>query len=139
MELAGAEMLIRGVDMKPGMACAFGICDGKLVLGLSGNPAAAATSLYSVVLPAIKRLCGRRECLPADITLTLAEDYNKKSRSTRLLRGRLDLSDGTAKIHIAQDQGNVVISSMIGCDAIAVVPRGSGALKAGTTLKGFLI
>ena len=139
MALAGAEILIRGVDMKPGMACAFGICDGKLVLGLSGNPAAAATNLYSVVLPAVKRLCGRKECLPAEVSVTLAEDFNKKSKNTRLLRGRLDLSDGTAKMHVAQDQGNVVISSMIGCDVIAVIPSGSGALKAGTALKGFLI
>lgn len=139
MELAGAEMLIRGVAMKPGMACAFGIHDGKLIFGLSGNPAAAATNLYSVVFPAIMRLCGRKVCVSPEITVTLAEDFNKKSKSVRLLRGRLDLSDGTAKMHLMEDQGNVVISSMIGCDVIAVVPSGSGALKAGTILKGFLI
>ncbi len=139
MELAGAEILVRGVAMKPGMACAFGISDNKLIFGLSGNPAAAVTNLYSVVFPALKKLSGREECVSPEITVTLAEDFSKKSKSVRLLRGRLDMSDGSVKMHLPSDQGNVVISSMIGCDVIAVVPAGSGALKAGTMLKGFMI
>jgi hypothetical protein len=36
-------------------------------------------------------------------------------------------------------QGNVVISSMIGCDAMAVVPAGAGPVAPGTKLKGFLL
>lgn len=139
MELAGVEILVRGVDIKPGMACAYGVKAGKLVCGLSGNPASSVTNLYAVVLPALRRLSGRRDVLLPELTVTLAVDFGKKSRSCRLLRGRLELDDGTVKMHLPQDQGNVVISSAIGCDVIAVVPAGSGALKAGERLKGFLI
>ena len=69
--------------------------------------------------------------------MTLGADFKKKSPGTRLLRGRLDISDGTVKMMIPKDQGNVVLSSTIGCDVMAVVPGGSGPLAAGTTLKGF--
>ena len=38
MELAGTNLLFRGTAMKPGMACAYGICQGKPICALSGNP-----------------------------------------------------------------------------------------------------
>ena len=139
MEQAGAEIFIRGLGLKPGMACAMGTCAGKLVCGLSGNPASAMTAYYAVVLPALRKLAGRHTPVPPEVTLTLAQSFPKSSRSVRMLRGRLDLSTGRALLHLPPGQGNVVISSMIGCDAMAIVPAGSGPLEAGTELKGFLL
>lgn len=139
MERAGVELLFRGVQLKPGMACAYGVKDGKPVCGLSGNPASSLTNFLVVAAPALKKLAGRADYLPREISVTLRSDFPKKSRATRLLRGTLDLSDGTVGMRLSSDQGNVVISSAIGCDVMAVVPAGSGALSAGTTLKGFLL
>ena len=136
---AGVEVLFRGVALKPGMACCYGMAGGKPVMGLSGNPASAMTNFYAVAAPALKRLCGLRDCLPREVALKLADGFSKKSRGTRLLRGRLDLSTGEALLRLPKDQGNVVISSLIGCDAMAEVPAGSGPLAAGTALKGFLL
>ena len=42
-------------------------------------------------------------------------------------------------MRLVKDQGNVILSSTIGCDVMAVVPAGSGPLEAGTKLKGFMI
>lgn len=139
MELAGAELLFRGVAMKPGMACAYGVCRGKLICGLSGNPASSLTNFYAVALPALRKLAGRRDYLPEEITVTLSNGFGKKSPATRFLRGRLELKDGTACMTVPKDQGNVVLSSTIGCNMMAVVPAGSGPLAAGTVLKGFLL
>ncbi len=139
MQQIGAEMLVEAVNIKPGMACAYGEKDGKLIIGLSGNPASSVTNLYAVVMPAVKKLCGSREPEHKLFDLTLAEGFGKKSKAARFLRGKLDLSDGTVKMHLTQDQGNVIISSMIGCDVFAIVPAGSGKLEAGTVLKGFLV
>lgn len=137
MEQAGVNLLFRGVKLKPGMACAYGEKDGKLVCGLSGNPASSLTNFYAVAVPALKKLAGLCGYIPEEIQVTLGADFKKKSPGTRLLRGRLDISDGTVKMMIPKDQGNVVLSSTIGCDVMAVVPGGSGPLAAGTTLKGF--
>ncbi len=139
MERAGVKLLIQGVDFKPGMACAYGVKDGKMVCGLSGNPASAVTNFYAVVMPAIRKLAGRKQPLPPEISVTLADDFGKASRCTRILRGILDLTDGTVRMRLPQNQGNVVISSTIECNVMAVVPAGSGALTAGTVLKGFLL
>lgn len=139
MEMARVELLFRGVKLKPGMACACGVKDGKLVCGLSGNPASALTNFCAVVAPTLKKLAGRSDFMPREVMVTLRDRFGKKSPGTRLLRGTLDLSDGTAGMRLSGDQGNVVISSAIGCDVMAVVPAGSGPVEAGTVLEGFLL
>ena len=139
MERAGAEILFRGVAMKPGMACAYGVAGGKPVCALSGNPASSLTNFYCIALPALRKLAGHAEPLPSGLMVTLRDGFAKPSRGTRLLRGTLDLSRGEAEMLLPGDQGNVVISSAVGADVMAVVPAGSGPLEAGTRLKGFLI
>ncbi len=139
MEQAGADILLRGVRMKPGMACAYGLAEGKLVLGLSGNPASSLTNFCACALPALRKLCGRKDILPAFIRASLVRGFKKKSPSDRFLRGRLELGDGTVRFAASSDQGNVVLSSTIGCDAFALIPAGSGPVEPGTILDGFVL
>ena len=139
MEQAGISILFRGVGLKPGMACAYGVKGNQLVCGLSGNPASAITNFYAIAVPAIRKICGYKEFLSKEIRVTLLDSFGKKSRCERILRGKLELANGIVGMHISKDQGNVVLSSTIGCDVMAVIPAGSGPVEAGTKLKGFLI
>ncbi len=139
MELAGITPLFRGMDIKPGMACAYGVCTGKPVCCLSGNPASALTNFYVAAVPALKKLAGRREVLPQELKLKLLNGFGKQSPVTRFLRGRLVLKNGLTAMVCPKEQGNVVLSSAIGCDAMAIVPAGSGPVADGTVLKGFLL
>lgn len=138
MEMLGAEMLLRSLRLKPGGACAYAMKEGKLLCGLSGNPASAMTNFYAVALPALRKLAGHREPKLTEITLTLAGDFRKKSPQTRIMRGTLSLEAGKVMFR-HREQGNAVIRSLVGCDALAVVPAKSGPLPAGTVLKGFLL
>ena len=139
MEAIGAEILFRKVDLKPGMACCYGIRDGKLLCGLSGNPASSITNYYAVALPAMRRLCGLKEYEVREIPVTLADRFGKRSPSNRLLRGFADFSDGTVKLRLSAGQGNVMISGLIGCNLAAMIPAGSGPVEAGTVLQGFFL
>lgn len=139
MEAVGAEILFRGVDMKPGMACAYGLRGGKLLCGLSGNPASSVTNFFAVALPAFRRLCGLRDYETHEFPVTLAERFGKRSPSNRLLRGFADLSDGTLRLRLSAGQGNVMISGLIGCDLAAMIPAGSGPVEAGAVLQGFFL
>ncbi len=147
MEAAGVEVLVHGVGIKPGMACCYGVKKQnpgqKLVIALSGNPASALTNYYGIVRPSVKKLRGLT--YSADIfnrelfDVRLAEAFHKKSRATRFLRGQLVIREGQAVMELSQDQGNIVLSSTIGANMMAIVPAGSAPLKAGTVLKGFLL
>ncbi len=139
MEQLGAEILCRGIAMKPGMAAALAVCQGKLLLGLSGNPASSATTFYAVIAPVLRKLCGRKDVLPRQVAVKLSHPFTKKSPHTRLLRGNLELRDGQAQLELRAQQGNVNISRWGGCDVMAEVPAGTGPLEAGTVLQGFLL
>lgn len=139
MEMAGVKLLFRGVDIKPGMACAYGVYNGKPVCGLSGNPASALTSFYAVALPALRKLMGHRRPLPKQVRVTLVNGFGKKSPTARFLRGTLDLSGGKVRMSLPREQGNAVLSSTIGCNVMAIVPPKSGPVSAGTELEGFLL
>lgn len=139
MTRCGAEILIRTLFLKPGGASAYALRDGKLLCGLSGNPASALTNFYAVVLPALRKLRGLMEPHLTEIPVILAEDFSKKSPKTRLIRGILDLSNGSARMHVSKGQGNGVLHSLIGCDLLAEIPAGSPKLPAGTKLSAYLI
>ena len=108
---------------------------------LTSNPASAMTNYHAVAKTGLKRLCGREpeDCFPSEIRVALKEDFSKKSKMERWVRGRLDLSDGTARIDVPKQQKNSALSSTVGCDVMAVIPAGSGPLPAGTVLKGYLM
>lgn len=139
MEQAGVTLLFRGVDMKPGMACAYGSCSGKLICALSGNPASALINFYAVAFPALRKIAGYRDPVPQAIQVTLADRFGKKSPKLRFLRGTLALKDGTVRMTLPSDQGNVILSSTIGCNVMAIIPAGSGPVEAGTVLEGLLL
>jgi len=139
MEQAGCELLIKGVRLKPGMACCYGVRDGKLVCGLSGNPSSSLTNYYTVLRPAIRKMTGRESYEPERFQVALTKGFGKRSKQVRILKGRFRIEDGKAVMEPASGQGNVMISSSIGCDVLAIVPAGSGALEAGTRLEAFLV
>ena len=140
MEYAGCSLLVKGVMLKPGMACCYGERDGKLVCALSGNPASSLTNYYAVVRPAVRKLAGLANYMPQTFTVALADDFKKKSKVPRILKGKLEISEqGEAMLHIPAGQGNTMISSSIGCDCMAELAAGSGPAAAGTKLQAFLI
>ena len=139
MEQAGAEILFNGVKMKPGMACTYGVLNGKLIAGLSGNPASSLTNFHVIAASAFRKLSGQEPYLPESIQVTLLGRFPKKSPGTRFLRGTLDLSEGKVGMRLSEDQGNIILRSMAGSNVIAVVPAGSGPQEAGTVLNAFLI
>ena len=76
---------------------------------------------------------------PKSFPVKLLSPFPKKSPTLRLLRGKLELSEGIAAMSLSQEQGNVIISSAAGCNLMAIVPPGSPKLEAGTILEGFMI
>ncbi len=110
------------------------------VFGLSGNPAACMTAFYAVVLPVLRRQMGIRAdaCIPARLRVRLAKDYSRKNQSSRLLRGKVDLTAAVHEMEITGGQGNQVLSSLAGSNALAEIPAGV-SVPAGEAVDAFLI
>lgn len=139
MVKTGAEVLVRNLDVRPGGACILGRREEKLIFCLSGNPASSMTCFYAAVLPCILKQSGSRRFMPAAVKAVLSEDFKKNSLRTRIVRGKIDLTDGVLKICVYPGQGNGVLNSLIDCDIMGIIPAGSPALSAGTVIDAFLI
>jgi molybdopterin molybdotransferase len=139
VDYLGAETLYWKIDIKPGSPSLAAIKNGKLILGLSGNPAAAMVTFQLVVAPFIKKMTGRLDYLTPKIEVLLKEDFKKPSPLRRFLRGKLVLEGGAAFMEMTGGQGNGVLSSMEGCNLLAEIPEKSGPVKAGQKLTAYLI
>lgn len=119
----GAEICFQGVAMKPGMPTLLARLGDKPVLALSGNPFAAAVGLELLGRPLLgcpmERGKGR-----------LQAAFEKKSPSRRFVRGHC--REGALRLPRAQ--GNGQMRALLGCNCLAEIPPGSGALPAGTEL-----
>jgi molybdopterin molybdotransferase len=138
-EAAGVGMLVRNVNMKPGGTCAIGMKGEKPVFCLSGNPASSLIAFYVLAQPCLKKLCGHRDPRNPAIQVKLAHGIKKASPKPRLVRGALDLSDGTARLVPHEGQGNGVLRSMKGCNLIGLIPEGSPPQKAGAEITAWLV
>lgn len=51
-------VLVHGINTRPGKPTILGVCNGKAVVGLPGNPVSALVNGYLFVVPVIERLLG---------------------------------------------------------------------------------
>jgi molybdopterin molybdotransferase len=51
-------VLVHGINMRPGKPTILGVCAGKAVIGLPGNPVSALVNGYLFVVPVIEKLLG---------------------------------------------------------------------------------
>ena len=130
----GAKPLFWKVRMKPGGALLVSRLGSKLLVSLSGNPAAAIMSLLVVLRPWLMALTGSedRACL---VSLPIKEDMPKTADSLRLLRGYLDFVGGVVSFAEHEGRGNGNIASFARCELIGLIPGGSGPLKKGDVIQ----
>ncbi|MDC7287099.1 molybdopterin molybdotransferase MoeA [Blautia schinkii] len=139
LESLGAEILFWRLAIKPGAALIAALFDGRLILGLSGNPGSAATALNLLALPYIKKLRGMKDVLPPRTQACIKESFPKSSPCARYLRGSIVYENGTVLFTQTGSQGNNIISSFVNCSALAEIPAGSSPVPAGTMLDVYLL
>lgn len=117
------------VALRPGKPTWFGDRDGVLVLGLPGNPVSALVTFTLFARPALAALQGAPP--PRRRRLVLAEPIARHETRDEAVRVCLD-DDGRARV--TGPQGSHQLSSMLGADALAIVPRGTGRMDVGATV-----
>ena len=134
METLGLEILFWKVNVKPGGALMAAKTGEKLVIGLSGNPAAAIMSLLTVLQPCLRKRTGEN-IGNEELVLPLKDDMPKFSTAVRMLRGHEALRDGRLVFEENAGRGNGQISSFAGCSMIGIVEGEQGKLPAGTQIR----
>ena len=121
---AEGEIAIWQVRMKPGKPLAFGRIGGVPLLGLPGNPVAAAVSFLQFGRPMIKRMLGRADLLPPCIHARLADVFDNRGHRRHYVRVRVEWEPGTGWIaRAAGEQGAGMLSGLAAANGLLVIPE----------------
>ena len=134
MELAirksGGHIIFHGVAMKPGMPTLFAVKEKTLIMGLSGNPFAAAVPFELFLRPILSRMTSNPMLEPKGAVAQTENDFPKCSTTRRFIRAYCQ----NGIVDMPREQSNGQMRSMIGCNCLIDVPAGTGTLHRGDSV-----
>ena len=122
------------VALQPGKPTWFGTREGKLVFGLPGNPVSAVVTFVLFVVPALAELLGQRPSERQPTTATLGVAVSMNPDREQALRVKARYTPGGLTVTPNGPQGSHIVSSLVGADALGLIPLGAGELPAGSSV-----
>ncbi|MBP2637145.1 MAG: moeA 1 [Firmicutes bacterium] len=135
----GITLLFDRVSIKPGMPVLAGTRDGKLYIGLSGNPAAAAISFEQLVRPVLMKMAGRKIWWRPRVKGILASPFKKKTGAKRFVWARCWQAGTDILVEPSGGQGNGMLKSAMAANSLIVIPENSPPLAVGTEVEIILL
>lgn len=127
---AGVEERFWRVALRPGKPTWFGVRRQQLAFGLPGNPVSAMVTFLLFARPALLALQGADPGTPRQ-RKRLTRAVGRHAGRDECVRVSLDGAEATP----TGPQDSHVLTSMLGADALALVPRGEGELPAGSEVE----
>jgi len=127
------------VLMKPGKPVAFGTVFGRPLFGLPGNPVSALVTFEMLVAPALRKISGRRDCLPLAVQATLLSDVRHKPGRREYRQSVTRFSDGCLVVEPSRKRGSAMMTSTVGANSLLVIPEASTGLGAGERVTVILL
>lgn len=127
------------ISMKPGKPLAFGHIGETLFFGLPGNPVSALVTFELFVRPTLLKMAGHQLVERRKISALLAEAVPHTPGRREYVRAMVDWQSGKPVARITGDQGSSRLSSMIGANALLIVPEESAGLACGEWVEALLL
>ncbi len=122
LKAMGAEFYFDAVAIRPGKPVVFGICQGKPVFGLPGNPVSTMVTFELFVAPAID-LSNGAEARPLPLVeARLGEALHEKPGLTHFLPARVEWRGGAPEVKALKWQGSGDIAALANANCFLVVP-----------------
>ncbi len=135
LERLGAEVLVRGVPMKPGKPFLFARLGRQAVFGLPGSPSACLVAFEVFARPAMLRLSGASRLHRRVLRLPLAEPVSGRPGRARFVWARLE-EDGRVR-PIGRDAAQLRGPAL--ADALLHLPEGRGEMAGGEPVEAWLL
>lgn len=122
-----ARWLVDGVAVRPGHPMLLAeLPDGRLLVGLPGNPLAAVSGLVTLAAPLIAAMRGRPDPLAVGIEAILSDDVTAHPHDTRLVPVTIEPADLTPLARPHVHAGPAMLRGLAQSSGFAVIPPGSG-------------
>ena len=123
------------VRIKPGKPLAFGRVGGAPLLGLPGNPVAAAVAFEQFGRPAIRKMRGERRHETPTVLARLLDRVENSGGRRQFVRVRCEPTpDGDYAARVAGGSGAGMLSSLVLGNGLMVVPEHMAVVEPGTRL-----
>jgi molybdopterin molybdotransferase len=130
----GLDMRVASVNVRPGKPTFFGVLgDGRLMLGLPGNPASALVCAELFLRPLLDVMQGAAPRALAKARL--ARPIGANGPREHWMRARLANTDGALTVQPAEDQDSSLVSVFAAADALLRRPAGAAAAETGAVVE----
>lgn len=133
-------VLVHGVNTRPGKPTILGVCGGKAVIGLPGNPVSALVNGYLFVAPVIEKLLqARPEPRPSSVLARLSVNLASQAGREDWWPVRLVASDKPGADALAEPifgKSNLIFTLVAADGLIRIAPDATG-LSAGDLVEVF--
>lgn len=127
------------VAMKPGKPLAFGQIGQTLFFGLPGNPVSTMVTFELFVRPVLEWLGGRMDTTRPQVSVRLTHDLPHTPERREYVRAVVRLEGEKFFATPTGTQGSGRLASMLGANALLIVPEATGDRRAGETLDALLL
>ena len=128
----GAEVIYKGVKIKPGQHIMLAKKGNKLIVGLPGFAYSSTVTFMLYVIPIIRRMLALDPGLPY-VEATLMQDFNKRAKKTEFSPCNLVFNNGRYEVDFEGKKvgSSAILTNMLGDCALVVTGEESGSLKQG--------
>jgi molybdopterin molybdotransferase len=138
-------VLVHGINTRPGKPTILGVCNGKAVIGLPGNPVSALVNGYLFVVPVIEKLLGAlpkpKATVLAKLTVNLPSQAGREDWiPVKLLRSERSAAQSKSE-YLAEPifgKSNLIFTLAAADGLLRIHPDATG-LSAGEVVEVLLI
>lgn len=138
-------VLVHGINTRPGKPTILGMCEGKAVIGLPGNPVSALVNGYLFVVPVIEHLSGMlpkpKPSVLAQLVLNLPSQAGREDwwpvKLIRIERSG-EQAEGEFQAEPIFGKSNLIFT-LASADGLLRIPSNATGLSVGEIVQVFLL
>lgn len=135
----GAKLLFWGIQIKPGSHSGAAVYDDKLIISLSGNPAACAAGYHLLAAPVMRLLQGLNPNLEY-VTAECTSSFLKKGGPRRFIQANLEIKKEGLKVTIMPGLKSSMLRGLLNNgNALIDLPAGHPPLDAGAEVSVIIL
>src|SRR5262249_43999451 len=127
----GAEFFFDAVAIRPGKPTVFGLCQGKPVFGLPGNPISTMVTFELFPSLALQMLASQGACPLASLEARLGEALEEKTGLAHFLPAKLSWQGATPTVTPIRWQGSGDLAAVAKSNCLLYIPADRSRYECG--------
>ena len=136
----GAEVVFKGVAIKPGRHIMLATKEDKFVLALPGFAYSSTVTSILYGLPLVSKMLGKNKTYKT-VEAKLNEDFSKRSRFTEFTACNIEIIDGSYFVDFKDKKigSSAILTNLLDSSALMVTGEDDGNLEKGTFVNVILL